>query len=190
MGAEGVCPHAPTTAHAATNAAQSSVPGTAERRRLVIGGSLETVPTGGLFRPVWLRGRAQITLSAGCHVAGPESPRRSRPQDAAATALVEQPATRPSPPRPPAPAGGGPESTRVAPSSQPRPLTGRSPGGASRSECDRPRGWAAAFSEPATRTAAITPTSRSVARPTGPRDRRRVIRSARARTAPAARRDA
>ena len=32
-------------------------------------------------------------------------------------------------------------------------------------ECDRPSRWAAAFSDPATRTAATTPTSRSVARP-------------------------
>ena len=34
-------------------------------------------------------------------------------------------------------------------------------------ECDRPRRWAAAFSDPATRTAATTPTSRSVARRRG-----------------------
>ncbi len=34
-------------------------------------------------------------------------------------------------------------------------------------ECDRPRRWAAAFSEPATRTAATTTTSRSVAHPAG-----------------------
>jgi hypothetical protein len=36
-------------------------------------------------------------------------------------------------------------------------------------ECDRPSGWAAAFSDPATRTAATTPISRSVAAPTGSR---------------------
>ena len=53
-------------------------------------------------------------------------------------------------------------------------------------ECDRPRRWAAAFSDPATRTAATTPTSRSGARSAG-RDDRRVMRSAASRTAPAAR---
>jgi hypothetical protein len=38
------------------------------------------------------------------------------------------------------------------------------PGGASRSSATKPSWWAAAFSDPATRTAATTPTSRSVAR--------------------------
>jgi hypothetical protein len=41
-------------------------------------------------------------------------------------------------------------------------------------ECDRPRWWAASFYDPATRTAATTPTSRSVARSAG-RDGRRVM---------------
>ena len=47
-------------------------------------------------------------------------------------------------------------------------------------ECDRPRRWAAAFSDPATRTAATTPTSRSVVLPAAPRDDRRVMTLTRA----------
>jgi succinylarginine dihydrolase len=50
--------------------------------------------------------------------------------------------------------------------------------GASTVECDSPSRWAAAFSDPVTRTAATTPTSRSVARSAG-RDDRRVMRCVR-----------
>ncbi len=57
-------------------------------------------------------------------------------------------------------------------------------------ECDRPRRWAAAFSDPATRTAATTPTSRSVARPATRQDGRRVMRCGPARRVPEARRAA
>ena len=88
----------------------------------------------------------------------------------------------------------GPRSTRVAPSSSHPPSTMRSPGGANGCtiialtsvrafarwrftvECDRRRRWAVAFSDPATKTAVTTPTSRSVARPAGWRGDRRVMR--------------
>ena len=56
-------------------------------------------------------------------------------------------------------------------------------------ECDRPRRWAAAFSDPATRSAATTPTSRPVAR-SADRDDRRVTRCGASRRARAARRGA
>ena len=56
-------------------------------------------------------------------------------------------------------------------------------------ECDSPRRCAAPVSDPATRTAATTPTSRSVARPAGWRDWR-FMRSAASRMAPVARRGA
>ncbi len=62
-----------------------------------------------------------------------------------------------------------PGSTRAAPSSPRRPSIARSPRGVSRSSARGRGGSAAAFSDPATRTAATTPTSRSVARPTGRR---------------------
>ena len=57
-------------------------------------------------------------------------------------------------------------------------------------ECDRPRRWAAAFSDPATRTTATTPTSRSVARSAGRRERRRVMRCGPVRAVSAARQGA
>jgi len=75
-----------------------------------------------------------------------------------------------------APAAAAPGSTPAAPSSPRRPWTARSPGGASPSSATAPSRWAAAFSEPATRTAATTPTSRSVARSAGRRDGRCVLR--------------
>ena len=57
-------------------------------------------------------------------------------------------------------------------------------------ECDKPRRWATAFSDPAARTAATTTTSRSVARSTGRRGGRGVMRCGPARTVLEVRRDA
>ena len=86
---------------------------------------------------------------------------------------------------PPARAAAGPGSTRAARSSSAPTFDLAFARWCLTVEWDRPRRWAAAFSDPATRTAATTPTSRSVARSAGRRGRR-VMRCGPARTGSAA----